>query len=86
VSFSALEEVQQQVADAEEEAAACKLHSDSAAEAAAEAVVLRDLRLERAASGKALVDVLMESISELEKLHCLQATVCHCTTAGECQH
>jgi hypothetical protein len=75
VDFSALEDVQQQLADAEEEAEAIKAQCAAAADTAAQAVATRDLQLERAATGKLLVVVLTDVISELERLHNLQDSV-----------
>jgi hypothetical protein len=84
VTFGSLEEVQQQLADAEEEAAACKVQCANAAEAAASAVAVRDAHLQRAVTGKKLVEVLMKAIFELEGLHRLQAVVRCCHAAPRC--
>lgn len=76
VDFSALEEVEQQLADAEEDAAQQKQNAAISAEAVENAVATREQHLERAATGKALVDVLAHAILQLERLHSLQASVC----------
>lgn len=75
VNFSVLEEVQQQLADAEEGASDLKVLCTRAVDTAMAEVATRDLQLDRAATAKSLVDVLADVISELEKLHSLQATV-----------
>lgn len=73
---SELEEVQQQLLDAEEVAAENKLLAQRTSEASDAAVATRDLQLEKATAGKALVAVLSDAITKLEKLHEWQASVC----------
>lgn len=75
VEYTALEELRQQLMDAEELAAEQKVQAERAAEKSAAAVAAKVTHLERAAAGKSLVAVLMETITELEKLHTLQAAV-----------
>lgn len=70
-----LEDVKQQLVDAEETAAVNQEAVTAAADAAAAAVTSRDADLARVATGKQLVKVLAAYILEMKNLHSLQSKV-----------